>query len=475
LIFVNVIFLSQIANAYLPPKYGGTLTVTIPEKIYKYDPSVAVQNHELMIIDSVFDTLIKPGMIDGFVPVLLETLPVASDDRMTYYFKLREDIKFHDGSQLDSNDVLYTFKQLAASKRSPYVWIISEIEGMQEFRSGAARTIEGLKIVDAFRFEIHLRRAQPEFLKYLCFPALSVLPSIDQNFDSPVGSGPFRFIERNSKGEVIFAANESYFNGRPYLGKIVFKTIANEHDRITEFKRKMIDVTELPSAGIAKSDQSSFDKRLYCKTKRMYFVDINPSYEATRKLESRKEIASSIDRESIVKIILRGNGVIEGNEDGSINNSVKLTLKEDFEEKEIWYSEENPALKLISERIKIDLAEIGIVTTTSPHTTRGLLQYPVDNAPCFILRSLPVLLGLNESVYEPLFNSEYRSQMSSIAVRIEKADNDGESAVNSSIVQLYSSTPSYLFQSSVFGIKEGAYGNPDFEEVFIRAESEKEQ
>ena len=63
------------AAAYLPPKYGGTLTVAVPDRVPRMDPTLLTQDYEIMIAGCIFDTLVAPGPGGGFVPVLLDVPP----------------------------------------------------------------------------------------------------------------------------------------------------------------------------------------------------------------------------------------------------------------------------------------------------------------------------------------------------------------------------------------------------------------
>ncbi len=492
-VFMLIAFLTACApaSAMLPPKFGGTLKVPVPDRMSRLNPVLGVNKHEFMMLGCIYETLIAPGPGGTLRPVLLDTMPIASDDNMKYYFKLRSGIKFHDGSPLDVADVLHSFKQLVNNKHSAYSWIFSNVVGADDYRTGKSRTISGFIIKDSLRFEIVMKREQPDFIKYLSFPATAIIPTTDRLFEPPIGTGPFKYVDKTPQGDIILEAFKDHHEGRPYLDRIIFKLIRGERDRLIAFKRGELDVCDVPIGGLSKQEQSMFRTPVISPVKWAYMLDVNPTYTALSSPAFRISISNAIDRKGIVKGILDGKAVVTnglegpGDDEGVRLEASKQVFVPDEENaatadgepamKEVtvsfplWYTEYIPEIKDVAEKIKSDLGKLGMRIVPENRTIPGLFQYPTDAAPAFILRSIPLLENVAESVSEPLYNKKYRSRNSAMSLRTsintygETADTPG-----AAVIMLFAKRPAYVYQPFIFGIQSGIGGAPSFENTYIR-------
>lgn len=479
------------AGAVLPPKFGGVLHVPVPDRMSRLDPALAAHKHEFMVIGAIYETLIEPGPGGTLRPVLLDGMPLTSDDNLKYYFKLREGIKFHDDSPLDAADVLHSFKQLVNNKHSPYSWIFSDVVGADQYRSGASRTIDGFIIKDPLRFEIELKREQPDLLNFLSFPAAAIIPTTDRMFEPPIGTGPFKYLDKTPHGDIILEAFKDHHRGRPYLDRLEFKLIRGERDRLISFKRGELEVCDVPAGGLTKEEQNMFQPPVISPVKWIYLLDVNPSYSALSTPEYRVSVSNAIDRKGIVKGILNGKAIVtEGLEGEGDDEGLRLEAQkqvyvpvdgkqaapgEEPEMKEVtisfplWYIEYMPEYEQIADKIKYDLGELGMQVAPEERTMPGLLQYPADDAPAFIMRSVPLLEDVPASVSELLYNSEYRSRNTAMSLRTAiSANGEAAGAPAAAAVMLFAKRPSYVYQPHIYGIQSGIGGVPSFENAFIR-------
>ncbi|MFC1474703.1 ABC transporter substrate-binding protein [bacterium] len=465
--FAVVLGCAGAAHGYLPPKFGGTLKVAVPARISKIDPTMAVEDHVFMVAGCIFETLLTQGAGDSLVPVLLEGLPVASDDRLTYYFKLRVGVMFHDGTPLDSADVVHSFKKLISNRRSPYSWIFKDVAGLEEFRTGSSRSVEGIKISDPHRFEITLSKENRNFLKYLTFPAASIIPTADRDYEPPIGTGPFIFVNRNARGDIILSANSNYREGRPYLDSIEFRLIRNDRERTTEFIRGEIDVIDYPPGGMDIEVENLFDPPLVSPMKRMYFLELNPAFRSLGDPVSRATVSEIIDRTAIVRNILNGHGSVETNitskeKKPPISNSISGEVLP------LWFPDHMTELSKIAEKISYDLKTKGYNVLLRETSPRGILQYPADDAPAMILRSLPVLFACRESLEEPLYNREYKTRQTAAVIRLGEPDEMEITPTRDTVIMLFSRRDAYMRQKKVHGLAPGPHGELEFENTFIR-------
>jgi peptide/nickel transport system substrate-binding protein len=447
--------------AVLPPKFGGELVVAIPDRIAKYDPALFMYDHEFLAADLIYDTLLAPGPGGAPTPVLLDSMPAVSDDGMTFYFKLRPGVLFHNGAQLNSADVLHTFKLLIGNRRSPYGRLLDGVAGAADFRSGKQRGISGFKITDPLRFEVRLSERQPNFLRYLCFPALSIVSAANRDFSPPIGTGPFALVETTSRGDATLAANPKYFEGRPYLDKITLRVIKDDRDRLTEFKRGALDVSDVPAHGLSRAEREMYPPPLESEMKNIYFLDVNPDYPSLAEKAARTAASAAIDRQSIVRVILGGAGAEENNtgpaRPGAVARDSTIPLP-------LWYPETSSALKLVAEKIQLNLGQAGFKTTLKERGLTDVSQFATDDAPAFILRWMPVIMGLSESVETALYGpAGTLTRSTAIAGRLS-----ADAKSQGTVIMLFSRKPAYIRQSHVYGAEAGPFGAPRIDAAFIR-------
>lgn len=475
-ILLLIVFMLSVcisASAFLPPKFGGTLTVSMSDRISKVNPSTATSDHELNVIFCIFEPLVAPQEGGGFVPVLLESLPVLSDDGMKYYLKLREGVFFHDGNELDSADVAHSFKKLIKNRKSPYTWIFDGISGADDFREGRAGTVEGIRITDPMRLEITLSKPDKNFVSYLAYPAAVIVATSENDYEPPIGTGPFVYYDKNSKGEIILKSNMNYRNGRPYLDRIEFRPVRDDKDLMISFWRGELDVLEVPLGGIEENDYKGLStSEVTSPMKRMYFMDVNP-LKVAGGLSVRESISGVIDRDGITNVVLRGKALSERNMSGK-GDPGKMVKSLSGKSRTIWYGESEKNMSKVAAKISYDFETRGITLKQYEGTELGIRQYSQENAPELIIRSLPVLMGMEESLSEVLFGRHNpHSRESSMFVRIGEDNVASNANKGGSIIMMFSSRRTYLYNETIKGIEPGAYGNIIFENMYMRGDSKR--
>ena len=136
------------------PKAGGSITIAISQDLdQSLDPHVSTSAGKREIFFNIFEGLVKAAPDGSFVPSLAESWEI-SDDATTFTFKLRDDVKFHNGSELTAEDVIFTLDKCRGAETGvPLLAAYSEIESVT---SPDAKTVE-----------IKLKNPNIEYLAYL--------------------------------------------------------------------------------------------------------------------------------------------------------------------------------------------------------------------------------------------------------------------------------------------------------------------
>jgi peptide/nickel transport system substrate-binding protein len=215
----GVIGLAITAVADEEPKHGGTLTYMIPadappsfdghrESTYATVHSVAPFYSVLIRVNPE-----NPADTTNFVCDLCTAIPQPTDDGRTYTFKIRQDVKFHDGSLLTAADI-------AAS----YAKIIFPANGLLSARSSNYLMVDKVEAPDPTTVVFHLKFATTAFLPALADPfnfiyKKEILDKDPRWYEKNIlGSGPFKFTDYQVGQSIRGEKNRDYYHkGLPYL------------------------------------------------------------------------------------------------------------------------------------------------------------------------------------------------------------------------------------------------------------------
>ena len=222
---------------------GNTLIYGQPEDPKTLDPINTDIAEAVHVITNVFDTLVTYDETTiGFVPGLADKWE-TSDDGLVWTFHLRPGVKFHDGTPCDAAAVKVTFERLTA-KEHPLVF-----DRARPYQS-SYKMIRSIETPDALTVKFHLHEPSAIFLSNLAmFPASIVSPAAlktqGANFaEHPVGTGPFKFVKWTRDQQLVLAASDDHFRGRPKVDHLIFVPVKENATRVQRLQRGEIHVAE---------------------------------------------------------------------------------------------------------------------------------------------------------------------------------------------------------------------------------------
>ena len=153
----------------------NTLSFYLSEPAF-IDPYNAQENQGTAVVYATFDGLLTWDYdTHSPKPLAAAELPTVSDDGLTYTFKLREGMKFHNGDPVDAESFKRGWQRLADSKMdspSEIGYHLAPVAGYAEMNKGEADEISGLKAVDDLTFEVTLSAPIGDFPAVCCHPGL---------------------------------------------------------------------------------------------------------------------------------------------------------------------------------------------------------------------------------------------------------------------------------------------------------------
>jgi peptide/nickel transport system substrate-binding protein len=215
------------------PRKGGTLKVALDSDIIGIDPHGPSAGVDRNVYTSIYNGLVAPDRDLNIVPDLAESW-TTPDDR-TYVFKLRNGMKFHDGTDCDAEAVKKNFD-----------WILDPANASP--RRPELSDVQGVDVVDPLTVRITLRNPFAPFLAIISDRAGYVVsPTARQKFGkdyprNPVGTGPFQFVEWVKDDHVSFKRFEDYFEKDvPLIDQVVYRPIPDLSVAVTELKTGNVD------------------------------------------------------------------------------------------------------------------------------------------------------------------------------------------------------------------------------------------
>ena len=159
---------------------------------------------------------LRPGTTD-LVPDLAESYEVAPDG-LSYTFKLRQGVKFHNGRELTADDVKWSIERAVRPEtQSPGQGFFGMIAGFEDVTAGKAKELSGIEVVDPHTVRFTLSRPDATFLHVMAINFGFAVPKEEvekygQDFGKhPVGTGAYKMTEWTLGQRVVFERNPDYY------------------------------------------------------------------------------------------------------------------------------------------------------------------------------------------------------------------------------------------------------------------------
>jgi len=293
-------FIDADVAAQEKPVYGGTLVIGTTNPPTPINPILTQHSVSTGVISLIYDPLIRINGEGKVVPGLAKSWEI-SPDGLEYTFYLREGVKFHDGKELTAADVVYSYQQY------------SNLQNNSIFHTHFS-LVKDFKAIDKYIFKIVLSKPFPSFIGKLNLEIIpeNMMEGENAHFISdPIGSGPFKFKNWDKvSNQITLEANHAYFDGRPYLDKIIFKVYPNNEQLWAGLMRQEIDLVKYikwEDFNILKKDPSFITYKIPWDA--YYAVAYNLNDPILSEPDIRRAIAYAINRDQIIKEIF-GEGMV---------------------------------------------------------------------------------------------------------------------------------------------------------------------
>jgi peptide/nickel transport system substrate-binding protein len=230
----------------------------------------------------------------------------VSDDGKVYTFHLRDGIKFHDGTEFNAEAAKYNLERYQEE---------------DSVRSTEVEPIESVEAVDEYTVRVTLSEPFAPFLAVLTDRAgiMASPKAIEENngriSKDPVGTGPFKFVERVRGDHITVEKNPDYWReGLPKIDKIEYRGIDDENVQYQNLQSGELDIIDSIPLVEFKELQESGDYNVSIEPGLGYQgVFLNVTQPPFDNKQLRQAVYRLVDRDAIVKAVLRGVGGEAGN------------------------------------------------------------------------------------------------------------------------------------------------------------------
>ncbi|WP_070105459.1 ABC transporter substrate-binding protein [Symbiobacterium thermophilum] len=214
------------------------------------DPIQVTDGESLKVTHQIYE-----GLLD-YAPGSTEVVPVlateweASPDGLEWTFKLRQGVKFHDGTDFNAEAVKINFDRwrntsdpLHVGGEFPYYSYM--FGGFDE-----ASNIQDVIVVDDYTVKFVLKNIQASFLQDIAMVPFAIASpkALQENperlNDHPVGTGPFRFVSWTKGDRIVLEANPDYWGGKPAIDRLIYRSIPDNNARLVALQAGELDVMD---------------------------------------------------------------------------------------------------------------------------------------------------------------------------------------------------------------------------------------
>jgi len=303
------------------PAFGASardLTVGLAASTTSMDPQFYVVGPNSAMARNIFDGLVNQDARQQIMPALAESWQRVDDT--TWEFKLRPDVKFHDGSDFTAEDVVASIKRvpLAATNSpsafTPYVKAITDVTA-----------------VDPLTVRITTEGPTPLLLNNLS--RIAILPAeygeasteeMNQG-TGVIGTGPFKFVSWTPDSAIMLQRNDEYWAGPAEWDNVTFRIFKNNSARVAAILSGDVDMIEsVPTADTRRLEGADAINVIKATGNRLMYLHMDQDREVSPfakgedgknpllKADVRRALSLSLNREAIVDRLMDGQGTPAG-------------------------------------------------------------------------------------------------------------------------------------------------------------------
>ena len=281
------------------------------------DPQMINDLPTSRIVMHIHEALVKQDENGELQPSLATSWQV-SDDNLTWTFKLREDVRFHDGAPFNAAAVKFTFDRMMDPETgSP--------------RRSALAAVEQVDVVDEHQVAIVTKKPYAPLLTQMSVYNLAIMSpahtrAVGKDYGvNPSGTGPYKLESWQTGESLTLVRNESYWGDKPALERITMRVVPEDSARVFMLLSGEADViASIPTVMLPRLDGSDDVNIIRRPGYRSIYLGMNLGIEPFDDQRVRRAVAHAVDPKALLDGVLNGIGTLGG----SIESPVIAGAKE---------------------------------------------------------------------------------------------------------------------------------------------------
>lgn len=296
------------------PKTGGTLVYGMESESDILDPHATGGWVTYRVTYQMFEGLVGEDLTKDnvLVPPLVPKLATSwnvSDDGKVMTFKLRTDVKFHDGEPFNAEAVKFNFDRMAV-KGSPFYY-----ERARSYCDYVVQYLSSTEVVDNSTVRFTFKEPFAEWFRVTLQSfgqPLMISPAAIKKYgneglaDHPVGTGPFKFVERVRNEKIVLERNNDYWGPKPPLDRIIYRPFPDAAARMNALLSGEVDMTIIPPPDRVQELKDKGFVVTQSNAPHVWYFWLNMKDPIVGKLKVRQAMQYAVDKEKMAKDLLKG-------------------------------------------------------------------------------------------------------------------------------------------------------------------------
>jgi peptide/nickel transport system substrate-binding protein len=309
-------------SAAATPVMARPLTIAIAAEQSSMDPLFSRTGNNQAAAENIFDRLVSTDENMQLQPGLAVSWKAIAPD--TWEIKLRQGVKFHDGTPLTPQDVVFSMQRAGTVANSPAPF------------TGAVRSIERIDIVDGSTLRFHTKGPVPDFMEQIGLVYILAQHAAEgkknEDFNhgtAAIGTGPYKFKQWQPGDRLELLRNDQYWGRKPDFESLTIRYIGNGATRVSALLSGTVDLIDsVPPNDAAKLKANPALAVFSSPSARLIYLALDSARDRSpfitdtagkpmdknplKDVRVRQAISALIAREPITARLLSGAGVPAG-------------------------------------------------------------------------------------------------------------------------------------------------------------------
>lgn len=365
-----------------PPPEDGIIRIRTLENPTTLDPAFATRALDGHLACLVHAGLVRCSSQGQIIPELLSAWESLEGGKR-YRFRLLENLRFPSGSEVTSEDVVFSFSRLCAKKTtSPHAWLFEDVQGYREVLEGESERLAGIRVIDSHQFEVELAAPSATLPARLTMPAArivdsrAVLKEGNHYGRKPSALGAWEVLEWVDDSHVSLQPNPLYPAHNRHLKGIRFTLAPQDFSACALFETGGLHILQplpLTQAARWKAFPIWRDRIMRVRELNVYYLGFGCHRYPLDQIKVRQALVRYIHPEAFRKALfgnrtepahgpippgLPGHLLSEPVELPPLDPSALDILRQ--KELELWFIESEASISLAMEAIQANLTAAGI-------------------------------------------------------------------------------------------------------------------